>query len=149
MEIVIKRQGDYVKKSQNSKLKYNCQNIEGLSNEFKKQRFQQNNQKKNNDAGARIKSKFTQTTRSRKNTQNKQKKIYKKEDWRESRIYKMHQKEISNKAKKSETAKTKISGLNNRVRCNKNTKLTKKEQNTKAYSAPKSQQQELVKIGKP
>lgn len=38
----------------------------------------------------------------------------------------MHQKEISNKAKKSETAKTKISGLNNRVRCNKNTKLTKK-----------------------
>ena len=61
----------------------------------------------------------------------------------------MHQKETSNKAKKSETAKTKISGLNNRVRCNKNTKLTKKEQNTKAYSAPKSQQQELVKIGKP
>ena len=61
----------------------------------------------------------------------------------------MHQKEISNKAKKSETAKTKISGLNNRVRCNKNTKLTKKEQNTKAYSAPKSQKQELVKIGKP
>lgn len=60
----------------------------------------------------------------------------------------MHQKEISNKAKKSETAKTKISSLNNRVRCNKNTKLIKKEQNTKAYSAPKSQQQELVKIGK-
>lgn len=43
----------------------------------------------------------------------------------------MHQKEISNKAKKSETAKTKISSLNNRVRCNKNTKLTKKNKTPK------------------
>ena len=81
-----------------------------------------------------------------KNTQNKQKKIYKKEDWRESRIYKMHQKEISNKAKKSETAKTKISGLNNRVRCNKNTKLTKKAQNPRACSAPKKEA--AARIGK-
>lgn len=39
MEIVIKRQGDYVKKSQNSKLKYNCQNIGGLSNGLKSNAF--------------------------------------------------------------------------------------------------------------
>ena len=39
MEIVIKRQGDYVKKSQNSKLKYNCQNIGGLSNGLKNNAF--------------------------------------------------------------------------------------------------------------
>lgn len=38
----------------------------------------------------------------------------------------MHQKETSNKAKTPEIAKIKTSSLNNRVRCNKNTKLTKK-----------------------
>lgn len=49
----------------------------------------------------------------------------------------MHQKEISNKAKISENTKIKISSLNNRVRCNKNTKLIKKVQKIKACSAPK------------
>jgi len=39
MEIVIKRQGAYVKKSQNSKLKYNCQNIGGLSKGLKNNAF--------------------------------------------------------------------------------------------------------------
>lgn len=52
----------------------------------------------------------------------------------------MHQKEISNKAKISETAKTKTSSLKNRVRCNKNTKLIKKTQKPKACSAPKKEQ---------
>lgn len=49
----------------------------------------------------------------------------------------MHQKEISNKAKIPENTKIKISSLNNRVRCNKNTKLIKKVQKIKACSAPK------------
>lgn len=54
----------------------------------------------------------------------------------------MHQKEISNKAKIPEIAKTKTSSSNNRVRCNKNAKLTKKAQNSKAYSAPKRANQQ-------
>lgn len=77
------------------------------------------------------------------------KKYTKKKTGENPEFIKCTKKKYQIKQKKSETAKTKISGLNNRVRCNKNTKLTKKEQNTKAYSAPKSQQQELVKIGKP
>ena len=54
------------------------------------------------------------------------------------------------KQKTSEIAKIKTSSLNNRVRCNKNTKLTKKAQKPRACSAPKKKpQQELIKIGKP
>ena len=53
------------------------------------------------------------------------------------------------KQKTSEIAKIKTSSLNNRVRCNKNTKLPKKAQKPRACSAPKKKpQQELVKIGK-
>lgn len=68
----------------------------------------------------------------------KQKKYTKWETRGPSRIYIMHQKEISNKAKTSKNAKIKISSLNNRVRCNKNIKLTKKIQKPKMCSAPKN-----------
>lgn len=91
MEIVIKRQGDYVKKSQNSKLKYNCQNIGGLSNGLK-----------NNAFSKTIKKIMTLGQGSRLNLPKQQevekmhkisRKKYTKWKTREaSRIYEMHQK---------------------------------------------------------
>ena len=54
MEIVIKRQGDYAKKSQNLKLKYSCQNIGGLVM-VQKTTLLAKQSKNNNDAGQGIK----------------------------------------------------------------------------------------------
>ena len=59
----------------------------------------------------------------------------------------MHQKEISNKAKIPEIAKTKTSSSNNRVRCNKNAKLTKKSTKPQSVQCTKKSKP-AVRVGK-
>ena len=105
MEIVIKRQGDYVKKSQNSKLKYNCQNIGGLSNGLKSNAFSKTIKKRIMTLGQGSRLNLPKQQEVEKMHKISRKKYIKKKTGENPEFIKCTKKEISNKAKKIRNCK--------------------------------------------